>query len=115
MRIGVLNVEVRADLRQCFRADRDIKAFRPFDLLPRALDVGVPLQSGQNRLLKGEARNDGAIHLDDVRAGQEQRMRKKGQDRENDQGVRKKFSHGKEERDGLNGWVSAKERQDREL
>ena len=95
MRIGVLNLEVRADLRQCFGADRDVKTFRPFDLLARTLDVGVALQSGQDRLLQSEARNDGAIHLDDFRAGQEQRMRKKGQGRDQDQGIGKKFSHEK--------------------
>ena len=57
-------LRVRVDPRQRFRAERDVKAFRAFDLLPRALDVGVPLQSGENRLLQSEARNDGAIHLD---------------------------------------------------
>ncbi len=64
--------------------------------------LGVALQRGQDRLLQSEARNDRAIHLDDFRAGQEQRMRKKGQGREQDQGVGEKFSHEKQRRDGLN-------------
>ena len=53
MRIGVLNLGAHVDPRQNLRAHLNMKAFRPLDFLARALDVGIALERGQNRLSKG--------------------------------------------------------------
>ncbi len=57
MRIGILKLRGRAELRQNTGTHFNVETFCPLDVLARAQNIGVPLQSSENGLIQIEARN----------------------------------------------------------
>ena len=93
MRIGAGERTGDVDARKDVRAQFDIKALGPLDFLARALDIGIALQRGQNRLLQRETRHTGA----DLVVITTRKKRAVGNEREkNDEDKKRteKLSHG---------------------